>query len=95
MKKLRKTTLVKQQFVEQYAIKNEITCVKAKKIIESVLALMAENFKNENTLIFRGFGTFEVKTTKRKEGRNPRTGEIIKMKPRKFVKYKVSKKIFS
>ncbi len=44
--------------------------------------------KNE-VLIFRGLGTFERRETKRKEGRNPRTGEAIKMKPKKYIKFKV------
>ena len=94
MKNLKKTTLIKKQFVEQYAKKHNLSYVKAKEIIENVFDLMVENFKNNNSLIFRGFGSFEVKTTKRKEGRNPRTGEFIKIKPKKFVKYKISKTIF-
>lgn len=94
-KKIKKTTLIKKQFVEQYAEKYNLTYVKAKEIVESVINLMGENFKNENSLIFRGFGSFEIKETKRKEGRNPRTGEVVKMKPKKFVKYKVSRSIFS
>ncbi len=93
-KKIKKTTLIKKQFITQYAEMYDLTYVKAKEIVESVINLMGENFKNGNSLIFRGFGSFEIKETKRKEGRNPRTGEIIKMKPKKFVKYKISNCIF-
>lgn len=94
MKKKIKTTLIKKQFILQYAEMYDLTYVKAKEIVESVINLMGENFKNGNSLIFRGFGSFEIRETKRKEGRNPRTGEPVKLKPKKFVKYKVSNHIF-
>jgi len=38
-----------------------------------------------------GFGTFEVRTTKARTGRNPRTGEELKIKASKKVGFKVGK----
>ena len=52
---------------------------------------MKEALEKNEVLVFRGLGTFERRETKRKEGRNPRTGEAIKMTPKKFIKFKVGK----
>ena len=63
----------------------------AKRQVELFIETLKEALTNEEVLIFRGLGTFEKRTTKRKEGRNPRTGETIKMTPKKYIKFKVGK----
>lgn len=55
---------------------------------------MIDNFKEGNELIFRTFGTFTIKETKREFGRNPKTGDNIKLTPKKYVKFKVSPNVF-
>ena len=93
-KKIKKTTLIKKQFITQYAEMYDLTYVKAKEIVESVFTLMIDNFKEGNELIFRTFGTFTIKETKREFGRNPKTGDNIKLTPKKYVKFKVSPNVF-
>ena len=84
MKKLQFAEL----FMEKAGLKSK---EEAKRQIELFIKTMKEALEKDKILIFRGLGTFEVKETKRKEGRNPRTGEIIKIKPKKYVKFKVGK----
>jgi DNA-binding protein HU-beta len=38
-----------------------------------------------------GFGTFSVMAKAQREGRNPRTGEVIKIRASKVVKFKAGK----
>jgi DNA-binding protein HU-beta len=38
-----------------------------------------------------GFGTFSVSERKKRNGRNPKTGEAIKIKARKVAKFKAGK----
>jgi integration host factor subunit beta len=41
-----------------------------------------------NSIELRGFGTFEVKVRKARARRNPRTGEIISIRPRGVVNFR-------
>lgn len=93
-KKITNKTLIKKEFITAFAEKYSFTFTEAKKRVEPVLEFMAENFKRNNSLIFRNLGSFEVKETKRTQARNPRTGESITVKPKKYVKFKVSKNIY-
>ena len=55
----------------------------AKKDVDAVLAAtfaaVADALKSGDKVQLIGFGTFDVKETAAREGRNPRTGETIKI----------------
>ena len=61
----------------------------AKRDIEVFLESMKKALTKDDVLILRGFGTFEVITNKRTEGRNPRTGETIQITPKRKIKFSV------
>ena len=68
-----------------------------KKIAEEVIATIFDSMKESlikgDKVEIRGFGTFKVKNYKAYEGRNPRTGEIINVKPKKLPFFKVGKEL--
>ena len=94
MKEILKKTLIKKEFVKAYSKKYGVSYNKSKEIVENVLTLMKENFKNDNSLIFRGLGSFEIKVSKRRIAINPKTGETIKVFPKKYIKFKTSHNLF-
>lgn len=63
----------------------------ANRIVDIFLDTMKEELENGEVLLFRGFGTFEVRQHKKTEGYNPRTGEKVTFKPKKYVKFKTGK----
>lgn len=63
----------------------------AEKIVDVFLDTMKEELEKGETLIFRDFGIFKVRQHKRTDGRNPATGEAIKINPKKYVKFKTGK----
>ena len=82
--------MVKKEFAELLMEKADLKSFEeAKRQVEIFIETMKEALEKNEVLIFRGLGTFERRETKRKEGRNPRTGETIKMRPRKYIKFKV------
>ena len=82
--------MVKKEFAELFMEKADLRSLEeAKRQVEIFIETMKEALEKNEVLIFRGLGTFERRETKRKEGRNPRTGEAIKMKPKKYIKFKV------
>ena len=82
--------MVKKEFTELLMEKADLKSFEeAKRQVEIFIETMKEALEKNEVLIFRRLGTFERRETKRKEGRNPRTGEAIKMKPKKYIKFKV------
>ena len=47
--------------------------------VNATLAAIANALKNGDKVQLIGFGTFEVKSVAAREGRNPKTGEVIKI----------------
>ncbi|MBI5207434.1 MAG: HU family DNA-binding protein [Candidatus Firestonebacteria bacterium] len=62
----------------------------AGKAVESVLDNIKKGVKKGGVQLI-GFGSFNVVTRKARKGRNPRTGEVIKIKASKTVKFKPGK----
>ena len=50
-----------------------------KAVINATLSAIAGALKQEDKVQLLGFGTFEIKTVEAREGRNPKTGESIKI----------------
>ena len=84
--------MVKKEFAELWMKNANLASMEeAKRQVELFIETMKEALEKNEVLVFRGLGTFERRETKRKEGRNPRTGEPVKMTPKKYIKFKVGK----
>jgi len=55
--------------------------------MESLLANITAAFKKGESVTLTGLGTFKVSKRKAREGRNPRTGEKIKIKPKNVAQF--------
>ena len=62
-------------------------------IVDSTFKVIASELKKQGKMTCSSFGTFRVSKRKAREGRNPRTGESIKIKARKSVRFKPSKNL--
>ena len=63
----------------------------AKGIVNTVLETMTETLVNGDHIEIRGFGSFSVKQYGSYTGRNPKTGEKSKVKPKKLPVFKVGR----
>ena len=59
-------------------------------IVETVLETIKETLERGERVKISGFGNFEVRRKKERKGRNPRTGESIKIPERKVLVFKPS-----
>ena len=57
-------------------------------VINATFDTIAKAIKKEKRFVVPGFGTFTVRSRKARKGRNPRTGEIIRIKASKTVAFK-------
>ena len=69
----------KTQLVDAVAVKSELSKNDAHKALEAVLEVITEQLAQGETVTFVGFGTFKVNNRAARTGRNPRTGEEIKI----------------
>ena len=75
---------------------NEVAkVVKTKKeaqaAIDCVISSITKSLKKGQDVTLTGFGTFKVVKRKARKGRNPRTGEAIKIKASKAPKFVAGK----
>lgn len=62
-------------------------------LIDSIFDVLSKSIKKDKRFAYPGFGTFTVRTRKARTGRNPRTGDAIKIKASKTVSFKPAPKL--
>jgi len=86
--------MTKAELVEKIAKDAGISKVAAGKAYSSLLEGVAQGLKKRNSRVtLVGFGTFKKVYRKTHWGRNPQTGEKIKIKGRNAVTFKASKNL--
>jgi len=79
--------------VDAVAGKTELRKTEASKAVDAVFDAIAEALKGGDDVRLVGFGTFSVASRAASEGRNPRTGEKIKIAASKQAKFKPGKSL--
>jgi DNA-binding protein HU-beta len=74
----------------QKALGAEATKRSSEEALEAVLSSIAKGVKKDKKVQIIGFGTFEVKKRAARMGRNPKTGEALKIAASKSVGFKAS-----
>jgi len=59
----------------------------AQAAVDCVFSTISKALKKKNTVTLIGFGTFKVQKRKARTGRNPQTGEVIKLKAKNVAKF--------
>ena len=67
-----------------------LTGTAANKAAADLIGAIVKELKKEGKFTLPSFGTFTVRKTKARKGLNPRTGEAIKVKAGKTVRFKAS-----
>ena len=81
----------KTDLVNVIAAEAELSKKQAEAAVNATIAAIANALKSGDKVQLIGFGTFEVKATAAREGRNPKTGETIKIPACKKPAFTASK----
>jgi DNA-binding protein HU-beta len=81
----------KAELIEQIAKDAGLTKVQANEVLNSFTNAVVSSLKKGENVTLVGFGTFSVAQRSARNGRNPQTGEVIKIKARKLPKFKAGK----
>lgn len=83
----------KGDFVKYIAEQNQCTQVDAEKVIDMFNSSVIEALGQGKEIALIGFGSFSVSTVAARNGRNPRTGEALKVAAYNQPKFKVGQKL--
>jgi Bacterial nucleoid DNA-binding protein len=80
----------KAELIDEVA---KVTCSKkeADEAISATIAAIQKALKKGDSVTLVGFGTFRVSKRKARKGRNPQTGEAIKIAAKKVPVFKAGK----
>ena len=83
----------KSELVEQLAAKKNIPYKQAEEVVNLLFSSMTDAMVSGDRIEIRGLGSFVIKEYGTYTGRNPKTGEPIKVNPKKLPFFKVGKEL--
>src|SRR3989344_5577591 len=83
----------KSGLIEIVATKTNVTKKRAEDLVNLIFDAMVNAMAKGDRIEIRGLGSFVVKEYGAYQGRNPRTGESIQVKPKKLPFFKVGKEL--
>ena len=81
----------KTELIERIAQEADISKAAAEKAVNATVDTIKKTLKKGDSVTLIGFGTFSVGKRAARTGRNPRTGEEIKIKAAKVPKFTAGK----
>jgi DNA-binding protein HU-beta len=78
----------RKELVEALAAKTESTKADAERAVAGLIDIVSATLKKGDSITLVGFGTFEVRKRAARTGRNPKTGEELKIKAAKVPAFK-------
>ena len=87
-------TVTKRDMVVRISNETGLTQQQVFDVVQKALDAVTGELEKGNTVVMRNFGTFEVRQTKAKVGRNPKNpGKDVPIPPRAVVKFKPGKEM--
>jgi DNA-binding protein HU-beta len=83
----------KSDLISKIAEDAGITKTQANATLDSFVDAVAKSLKKGDKVTLVGFGTFSVSKRAARNGRNPQTGAVIKIKAKKVAKFKAGKEL--
>ena len=83
----------KSDIVDSIAGKIGVPKAQVQQMVDDVFDLIAEGLTRGEKIDLRGFGTFSVRDSKARTGRNPQSGEPIQIPARRVPAFKPGKEL--
>ena len=83
----------KAELIEKVSERVKIRSNAAKVVVDTIFDSMRESLEKGEGIEIRGFGSFVVRNYGAYKGRNPKTGEIVDVPPKKLPHFKVGKEL--
>lgn len=83
--------MTKQDLIDVVSEQAGLTKKETGAVVDVVLSTIVDSLKRGEKVALVGFGTFEAKMRKAREGRNPATGETIQIAARTVPSFKAGR----
>ena len=85
--------MLKKDLVQ--TVSNELTMQKqdVDMAVDILLETMAQGLEDERRIELRGFGSFSIRARKPRNTKNPRTGQVMDIPPRRTLHFTMSKSL--
>ncbi|MEZ5428105.1 MAG: HU family DNA-binding protein [Pyrinomonadaceae bacterium] len=83
--------MTKADLVEKVAKEAEMTKKDAEKLVEIIFDSIVTTLNQGEKIELRGFGSFRVRERNARKGRNPKTGEAVKIPAKRVAYFKPGK----
>lgn len=85
--------MTKADLIAVVADKLKFPWARAELLVDQIFSCMTAALQQGEGIEIRGFGSFTVREYKAYEGRNPRTGDTVHVKPKRLAFFKVGKEL--
>ncbi len=85
--------MTKADLIAAIEKKSNVTHQQAEQIVNIAFDSMIQALYDDERIEIRGFGSFANRNYKAYEGRNPKTGKVVKVEPKKVPFFKVGKEL--
>ena len=83
----------KAELIAKISEDAEVSKAQANAVLDSFVTTVTKTLKGGGKVTLVGFGTFSVTKRAARNGRNPQTGQVIKIKAKKVAKFKAGKEL--
>ncbi len=85
--------MTKSELIDRVAQESGLTKGRAEMVVNTIFDAMTAALSNGEGIEIRGFGSFTVRQYKSYEGRNPRSGDVVHVSPKRLPFFKVGKEL--
>ena len=85
--------MTKADLIAVVADKLKFPWARAELLVDQIFSCMSQALQQGDGIEIRGFGSFTVRSYKSYEGRNPRTGDTVHVRPKRLAFFKVGKEL--
>jgi DNA-binding protein HU-beta len=85
--------MTKSDLISIMAKAGDVSKAKAESMFHSLISGVSDALKSRERVVISGFGTFSVRESKARTGRNPKTGETIQIAAKSVPKFVPGKKL--
>ena len=86
-------SMPKADLITIIADKLKFPWARAEFLVEEIFLSMSDSLMRGEKIEIRGFGSFTVRQYRAYDGRNPRTGATVNVKPKRLAFFKVGKEV--
>ena len=86
--------MTKSELIEKLSEKNPMLPLKmVENIVKDILEFMSQSLENGDRIEVRGFGSFSLHYRQPRLGRNPKTGDSVKLDEKSVPHFKAGKEL--